>query len=103
MMKHIVYNIESGEILSLPTKYARMWKDAVYTTQGPATRAKNKAGDEYAVTDSETYYKEFSPNHDSNGDVLMVERINLMSGKPYMEAIDTPNYCSPASETYWSM
>lgn len=35
--------------------------------------------------------------------VKMVERTNLMSGKKYMEAEDTPLYCSPASETYWSM
>jgi len=30
-------------------------------------------------------------------------RNNLMSGFPYIEAKDTPIYCSPASETYWSM
>jgi len=35
--------------------------------------------------------------------VKMVERTNLMSGKKYMEAEDTPLSCSPASETYWSM
>lgn len=35
--------------------------------------------------------------------VKMVERVNLMSGLKYMEAEDTPNCCSPASETYWSM
>ena len=34
--------------------------------------------------------------------VKMVERVNLMSGLPFMEAEDTPNFCSPASETYWS-
>jgi len=33
----------------------------------------------------------------------MVERVNLMSGKPYMEKLNTPISCSPASETYWSM
>lgn len=33
----------------------------------------------------------------------MVERTNLMSGKPYMEALGTPRYCSPSSEAYWSM
>lgn len=33
----------------------------------------------------------------------MVERINLMTGKPYMEKLNTPISCSPASETYWSM
>jgi hypothetical protein len=34
---------------------------------------------------------------------VMVERRNLMSGHAYMEDINTPNYCSPASEAYWSM
>lgn len=34
---------------------------------------------------------------------VMVTRINLMSGKPYEEDINTPSCCSPASETYWSM
>lgn len=33
----------------------------------------------------------------------MVERTNMMTGKKYMEGINTPNYMSPASEAYWSM
>lgn len=33
----------------------------------------------------------------------MVERVNLMSGKTYMEHKDTPMCCSPSSETFWSM
>lgn len=34
---------------------------------------------------------------------VMVERRNLMSGEPYMEDINTPCYCSPACESYWTM
>ena len=33
----------------------------------------------------------------------MVERTNLMTGKKYFEDKNTPIFCSPASETYWSM
>lgn len=33
----------------------------------------------------------------------MVERVNLMSGKKFIESVNTPYYCSPSSETYWSM
>ena len=33
----------------------------------------------------------------------MVERVNLMTGKKYLERRDTPLCVSPASETYWSM
>ena len=32
-----------------------------------------------------------------------VEKTNLMTGKKYMEDVNTPHCCSPASETYWSM
>lgn len=33
----------------------------------------------------------------------MVTRKNLMSGKEFQEDVNTPYFCSPASESYWSM
>lgn len=30
-------------------------------------------------------------------------RKNMMNGKEFQERYDTPYYCSPRSETYWSM
>jgi hypothetical protein len=32
-----------------------------------------------------------------------VTRVNMMSGKEYKERFDTPHYCSPSNESYWSM
>ncbi len=32
-----------------------------------------------------------------------VTRTNLMGGAEYTERFDTPRYCSPSSEAYWSM
>lgn len=32
-----------------------------------------------------------------------VDMVNLQSGKRFQERYDTPSYCSPSSETYWSM
>jgi hypothetical protein len=32
-----------------------------------------------------------------------VTKTNMMSGKQYQERFDTPHYCSPSSESYWSM
>jgi hypothetical protein len=32
-----------------------------------------------------------------------VTRKSLMGGKEFRERYDTPYYCSPSSETYWSM
>jgi len=31
-----------------------------------------------------------------------VTKTNLMGGKEFSERYDTPYYCSPASESYWS-
>jgi hypothetical protein len=33
----------------------------------------------------------------------MVTRKNLMGGAEFQERYDRPYYCSPSSETYWSM
>lgn len=33
----------------------------------------------------------------------MVTRTNLMTGQEYQEDVNTPNFCSPSSETFWSM
>ena len=32
-----------------------------------------------------------------------VTRKNMMSGLEYQERYDTPNFCSPGSESFWSM
>ena len=32
-----------------------------------------------------------------------VTKTNLMGGKSFTERYDTPLFCSPASESYWSM
>lgn len=33
----------------------------------------------------------------------IVQRTHLLNGQPIFERINTPYYCSPSSETYWSM
>ena len=32
-----------------------------------------------------------------------ITRKNLLTGKEFKERYDTPKYCSPSSESYWSM
>ena len=32
-----------------------------------------------------------------------VTRTNMMGGKEFQERYDTPYFCSPSSESYWSM
>lgn len=64
-----------------------------------------------ALTRAEKKHKDFDRSRyaiATVGDFLdniekEVERTNLMSGKKYMERVNTPHYCSPASEAYWQM
>ncbi len=35
--------------------------------------------------------------------VTYVTKKNMMTGSEFVERYDTPYYCSPSSETYWSM
>ncbi len=50
--------------------------------------------DQLAVAEADYYHDHIE---------AIVQRTNLMSGKPFFERINTPHYCSPSSETYWSM
>lgn len=69
-----------------------------YKTFGAAratrTRLCNKAGwsvNELSIIDTKFYQPR------------MVERTNLMTGQKYQEDVNTPRFCSPASESFWSM
>jgi hypothetical protein len=69
-----------------------------YKTFGSAratrTRLCRKAGwsvDELSIVDT----KHYRPK--------MVTRTNLMTGQEYQEDVNTPNFCSPSSESFWSM
>jgi hypothetical protein len=50
--------------------------------------------DRYVIADAADFH---------NNIEKMVTRVNLMSKKEYEERANTPNSCSPATETYWSM
>ena len=84
-MSYVIYNAKTYRII-----------DTVATERTANGRAKKLAAKNpdtnYAVMTSAAF-AEIEP---------MVERTNLMSGKKYMEKLNTPSYCSPASESYWS-
>ena len=48
----------------------------------------------YAIAEAEYYAKHIERT---------VTRKNMMTGAEYVESVNTPSACSPASETYWSM
>lgn len=95
-MSYVIVNVGTERLYRKPGHFC----DAIYETEsgakGSCTRLNKEYGNvgQWKVIPAEDYHTLYP--------VKMVERINLLSGKPYMEAEDTPNFCSPASEAYWS-
>jgi hypothetical protein len=54
---------------------------------------------------AEVYDKEYPASRGYRYEIheTMVKRNNLMGGAEFMERYDTPYFCSPSSESYWSM
>jgi hypothetical protein len=50
------------------------------------------------------YKHTYFPSHGYRFEIheTMVTRTNMMGGAEFQERYDTPYYCSPSSETYWS-
>jgi methyl coenzyme M reductase subunit D len=89
-MSYVVYDVATTRLIGDAFKSLAAAKAGVTR----AVKAGRFARNDVAVTDSINYYQNVE---------RMVERVNLLSGKKYMESVNTPSYCSPSSEAYWSM
>lgn len=85
-------------------KTGRAWGKAYWSKQSyPSERGAKIACTKMNKADGNTTeWKVMSATEYNSKPVKMVERVNLMTGQKYMEAEDTPYFCSPSSETYWS-
>jgi len=103
----LIYDQKTTKILSREGK--RYYQRAEYKTMAAAqaalTRMQNKylksnvdaaEGPLYTAAIAEADY--YSKNIEK-----FVTKKNMMSGKEYVESVNTPSYMSPASEAYWSM
>jgi hypothetical protein len=88
-MSYIVYRKNDTVIVSTNKTESAAKASATRLVKGGKYSA-----DELRVSDSKTFHMFIEAT---------VERVNMMTGEVYNERINTPNCCSPASETYWSM
>ena len=54
----------------------------------------NYAQFRYAIAEAEYFHSKIEKQ---------VKKKNMMNGEEFFETANTPYYCSPSSETYWSM
>ena len=93
MTAYVVYNLETTYLVEAKSGRTH------FGSKGAATRAKNEAErnePEYGFGIAEV--RDFYDNIE-----LTVTRHNALTGAPFEETVNTPYYCSPSSETYWSM
>jgi len=125
--RYVIYHIRStmqmgptahGHPHSLYAKY--------YKTRAAAMRTMQKWNDRALARDAECAAKVYADGYVNIGEnrtggigpgpygvataehyrtrvVRTVTRTNLLSGKEFQEASNTPGFCSPSSEAYWSM
>jgi hypothetical protein len=63
-----------------------------------------KAATQVATGELPTGYKSSGDAVDLNDPSSVMNKVSgMMGGGKYQERYDTPNYCSPSSESYWSM
>lgn len=96
-MSYVVFEKATTRFAGKKGKY----NDPIFPTMAAAkshmtrlVKSGKYAAEDIAVADYSYYHDEIE---------AIVERVNLMSGQVFYERINVPHYCSPSSETYWSM
>ena len=84
----------------------------MYTVEIYKTDRRVKTGERLVLkkdyaTDNRSTLEKSVKDHLGKGEryvihATMVTKKNLLSGAEFQERYDTPYYCSPSSETYWS-
>ena len=106
-MTYVVYNTKTTEIIegkntrsyatigAAKAAVTRAWKDYIAKI--------NRTGECHSVyEDPQFVYGIAETTHYFCSIEKKVERVNAMTGEKFMESVNTPYYCSPSSETYWS-
>lgn len=96
-MSYVVFEKATTRFAGKKAKY----NDPIFPTMAAAkshmtrlVKSGKYAAEDIAVADYSYFHDEIE---------AIVERVNLMSGQVFYERINVPHYCSPSSETYWSM
>lgn len=97
MTSYVVFETATTRYAGKKAKYNEPIFDSLAAAKSHVSRLV-KSGKYSAEQLSVTDYENFRDNVEQ-----IVQRTNIMSGTPIFERINTPYYCSPSSETYWSM
>lgn len=96
-MSYVVFETATTRYAGKKAKY----NDPIFSSMAAAKshmarliKSGKYTADQIAVADRSYFHDEIE---------AIVERTNIMNGQVFFERINVPYYCSPSSETYWSM
>ena len=96
----VIYHIKSTmQVGPAPGGHPHTLFAKTYKTAGAARRTCEKFN---SFDRQAPAYAWCGVEHYNANVVHMVERTNLLSGEKFMEPSNTPGFCSPSTETYWS-
>ena len=72
------------------TRWTKWWQEDIGDLDAP----ENNPTFRYAIAETEYFHKHIEKQ---------VKKRNLLTDEEFMEPANRPYYCSPSSETYWSM
>lgn len=103
----VIYNKDTTEILEIRRADGRKNYGGAYYGIGAAkaalTRFCNKSKFNFVDPEYPLYqYAIAERGHYFAKIEKQVERTNMMTGEKFKESVNTPYYCSPSSETFWS-
>jgi hypothetical protein len=94
---YYVYHIDTTRFAYTTVSGGKMFK-----TEGAAKAARTRYAN--AVEGVEVEDLGIAEVNDFHANIeKQVTRTNLRSGNEFQEPVNTPHYCSPAFESYWSM
>ena len=101
----VLYDKETSQLLEIRTRNGNTTR--YYYGEGAAKAALTRycKKSEFNFTDPEYplyRYGIAEKNHYYENIERQVKRKNYMTGEEFYESVNTPYYCSPSSETYWS-
>ena len=97
----VIYDRKTSAILEV--RLANGQRNSRYYGIGAARAALTRFSKKNDTTSAEWGYAIAETDYYAKNIERMVEKTNMMNGKKFMESINTPYFCSPSSETYWSM
>ena len=101
----VIYNKKTSAILEIRTANGNTtkWYYGKSAAKAALTRYCKKSELNFTDPEYPLYQYNIAERDYYNKNIeRQVKRRNFMTGEEFSESVNTPYYCSPSSETYWS-